>query len=550
VDTLSTEISRPARLRALIESTELEFLIEAHSGVSARIVEEAGFSGIWASSLTISGQLGVRDTNEATWTQILEVVEFMADASSLPILLDGDTGYGDFNITRRLVRKFEQRGGAGLCLEDKIFPKKNSLLEGTSQRLAPVAEFTGKIRAVKDSQHDPDFVMVARTEALITGSGMSEALDRAHAYVDAGADAILIHSAKPTAEEVVAFKRAFGDRAPVVIVPTAYYATPTRIFEDAGFSVAIWANHLLRAAIFAMTRVARKIRQDNSIVTVEDEIVPVSEIFRLQSMDELSEAQRIYLPRETEARATAIVLAAARGSDLGDLTASKPKAMVEIAGRPLLDRIAAALRAAGVNDITVVRGYRKDQITLPDVTLVDNDEYESSGELVSLRCGLAGLPADRNVLVCYGDVLFRTFIVDLLLEADDDFVVAVDSNWEESTNVGRLADYVACNIRCSKSSYFQDVYLTAADPAMDRDLICGEWIGFLKVSASAMGRLRDALDDVLTDGTGPEMRMHKLLGRLLENGERVRVVYTTGCWLDVDTVDDVVNASRVWNVPS
>ena len=145
--------SKAARLRALLEAPELTFLMEAHNGLSAKIVEEAGFRGIWASGLSISAALGVRDSNEASWTQVLEVLEFMADATSVPILLDGDTGYGNFNNVRRLVRKLYQRGIAGVCIEDKLFPKTNSFL-GDHQPLADIDEFCGKIKAGKDSATD------------------------------------------------------------------------------------------------------------------------------------------------------------------------------------------------------------------------------------------------------------------------------------------------------------------------------------------------------------------------------------------------------------
>ena len=179
------ERSKTATLRRLLTSRELEFLMEAHNGLSARIVEEAGFKGIWASGLALSAQFGVRDCNEASWTQVVDMLEFMSDATNVPILLDGDTGYGDFNNVRRLVKKLEQRGIAGVCLEDKLFPKRNSLLPGERQPLADIAEFCGKLKAAKDSQADSDFVVVARVEALIANRGMDEALERAERlYLD------------------------------------------------------------------------------------------------------------------------------------------------------------------------------------------------------------------------------------------------------------------------------------------------------------------------------------------------------------------------------
>src|SRR5580765_1583022 len=134
-------MKKTTQFRQLLKSNRLEFLMEAHNGLSATIVEETGFKGIWASGLSISAMLGVRDANEASWTQVLEVVEFMSDATRIPILLDGDTGYGNFNSVRRLVRKLEQRGVAGVCLEDKTFPKTNSFLGAEHQELADVDEF-------------------------------------------------------------------------------------------------------------------------------------------------------------------------------------------------------------------------------------------------------------------------------------------------------------------------------------------------------------------------------------------------------------------------
>src|SRR3990170_2193040 len=218
-----SKITKSMQLRTLLESPDLEFILEAHNGISARIVEQAGFSGIWASGLAISAQFGVRDSNEASWTQVVDMLEFMSDVTTIPILLDGDTGYGNFNNMRRLVKKLEQRNIAGVCIEDKVFPKTNSSIDGERQPLADMDEFCGKIKAGKDSQSDPDFCIVARVEALIAGWDIHEALRRAEAYHAAGADAILIHSKLSRPDEVVSFAREWQQRLPLVIVPTKYY---------------------------------------------------------------------------------------------------------------------------------------------------------------------------------------------------------------------------------------------------------------------------------------------------------------------------------------
>lgn len=287
--------TKAAAFRAMLLSPRLEFIMEAHNGLSAKIVEEAGFKGVWASGLSISAALGVRDNNEASWTQVLEVLEFMSDATSVPVMLDGDTGYGNFNNMRRLVRKLCQRSVAAVCIEDKLFPKTNSFL-GEAQPLADIDEFCGKIKAGKDSQLDEDFCIVARTEALISGWGLEEALRRAGAYHAAGADAILIHSKKGHADEIIAFMRRWENRCPVVIVPTMYYATPTKAFRDAGVSMIIWANHNLRSAIATMRNVSKRIFEEESLADIETTIPAVQEIFALQGNDELAMAEERYLP--------------------------------------------------------------------------------------------------------------------------------------------------------------------------------------------------------------------------------------------------------------
>ena len=285
---------RSTRLRALLESPDLAFLMEAHNGLSARIVEEAGFEAIWASGLSISASLGVRDCNEASWTQTLECIEFMAEAAQVPILVDGDSGHGNFNNVRRFVAKLEQRGAAGVCLEDKLFPKTNSFIAGEQQALADVDEFAGRIRAATDARADDAFVIVARTESFIAGHGLDDALRRAEAYWRAGADAILVHSAREDASEIVAFKRAWGDTLPVIVVPTKYHRTPTDVFRAHGFAAVIWANHMLRACVAAMQEMAARIAADQCLHGVEPDVAPLDEVFRLQRMDELHDAERRY----------------------------------------------------------------------------------------------------------------------------------------------------------------------------------------------------------------------------------------------------------------
>lgn len=289
--------SKSQVFRNILFSPELAFIMEAHNALSARIVEKAGFCGIWASGLSISSALGLRDANEASWTQVVDIVEQMTDATQIPILVDGDSGFGNFNNVRQFVRKLDQRGAAGVCLEDKLFPKMNSFL-GEKQALADIDEFSGRIKAAKDSQENKEFCVIARVEAFIAGYGIYEALKRAEAYYFAGADAILIHSKIKDASEIFSFMNEWAERCPVVIVPTKYYATPVSAYRNANISMVIWANHNIRASIAAMQSVCHHIQREESIAGIEHSVTSLNQLFSLLDYEELFEAEQRYLPEE------------------------------------------------------------------------------------------------------------------------------------------------------------------------------------------------------------------------------------------------------------
>ncbi len=556
---VAARLSRFARLRALIEGPGLSFLMEAHSGLSAKLVEEAGFAGVWASGLSMSASLGLRDNNEASWTQVLEQAEYMADATSLPILLDGDTGYGNFNNVRRLVRKLCERGIAGVCIEDKLFPKTNSFI-GEAQPLADLDEFCGRLRAAKDAQPDDDFVLVARVEALISGHPMDEALRRAEAYREAGADAILIHSKKRHAGEILGFMERWGDRCPVVIVPTMYYATPTDMFRHAGVSTVIWANHMVRASITAMRETAARIHREQSLRGIEPEVASVGEIFALTDNDELEAAAQRYLPAaslpafptpQPRRAVRGIVLAASHGEALGAYTADKPKCMVDLRGRPLLGHLLDTLRRGGVQELSVVRGYRKDAISaerigVAGVTLLDNDDHASTGEVASLLRAADALRGET--VIVYGDVLFRRYILDALLTVQADIVIAVDALSQHAAGAGSRhlpnpRDLVTADKPFS-ASYLDEgaARLIGIGEGAEADAAAdGEWIGLMRLSAQGAVLVREELARMQAEGVAASADLPALLSRLRAR-HPVAVHYITGHWLDVDTITDLAEA--------
>lgn len=275
---------RTTRLRELITRSEISRAAGAHDSLSASLVELSGFDAVWASSFTISAANGLPDLSLLTMTDHLYVTERMAAACTVPVLADCDTGFGGATNVAYLVQRYESAGVAGVCIEDKVFPKTNSFVE-RRQDLLDADEFARKIEVGKKAQQDQDFVLVARTEALITGDGMPEALRRAQRYVDAGADAVLVHSKSPSPAEVIEFLGTWQGKAPVIVVPTTYHGWHVVDASEAGVAMMIYANHALRAAIRSMSDVLRQIRSSGTSSSVEALISPISEVFELTHLD-------------------------------------------------------------------------------------------------------------------------------------------------------------------------------------------------------------------------------------------------------------------------
>jgi phosphoenolpyruvate phosphomutase len=531
-------MKKTTRFKQMLNSKELEFICEAHNGLSAKIVEEAGFKGIWGSGLSISAAMGVRDNNEASWTQVLEVLEFMSDQTKIPILLDADTGYGNFNNMRRLVQKLEQRNIAAACIEDKIFPKTNSFIKGEAQPLADIDEFCGKIKAGKDAAKDDDFCIVARTEAFIAGWGFEEAMKRCEAYRLAGADAVLVHSKLGVADEIFAFMKEWGDRLPVVIVPTKYYATPTDLFRQAGISMVIWANHNLRAAIRAMKDMTSYLMQHQSLAAIEKDLPTVEEIFRLQGMDEYEQWEKLYLPK-TSTPAKAVLLAASKGQNFGNLTDERPKAMLEVEGKPVISHAVSAFKTGGIRDVTVVTGYKPETFNVTSVKYKHNEKWEQTGEVGSLLSAKKAI--DGKTVIGYGDVVVRPFIVENLLKAKDDLTVVVD--YKQPTKKTRTsvdwARVTPARVDAVPLKDF-DYSLARIDTRLEAGEVSGEWVGLLGLSEAGAKTFVAAIDKLQAEGVEVgKWSLPQLLNHLVESGVKVGVQYVHDNWIDIDDIADL-----------
>lgn len=274
----------------------LVHIMAAHSPLSAILAEEAGFDGIWASGFELSALYGLPDMSLITMTQHLDMLRAIAGQSSLPIVADIDTGYGNALNVIHAIREYEKAGTAAVVIEDKTFPKVTSLAADGRQELLRIEEHQGKIKAAVTTRADPDFLVIARTEALIAGLGEKEALTRGMAYAEAGADMVLIHSKKKDPGEIESFSREWKGPVPLVIVPNAYpELDATRIRALGNIRMTIYGNYGIRAATTAMQHAFRRIIADGGVQNVHKDIVPVEEIFRLQKMDQVKADEKRFL---------------------------------------------------------------------------------------------------------------------------------------------------------------------------------------------------------------------------------------------------------------
>src|SRR6185369_1126580 len=227
----------------------------------------------------------------------------------IPVVVDTDTGFGNAINAIRATQALERAGAAGLCIEDNVFPKRCSFYPGVKRQLADRDEQTLKLRAVVGARATTEFVVIARTEALIAGWGLEEALGRARAYADAGADAILIHSNQATVDDIARFAEQWDRLTPLVCVPTTYHTTSVDDLTRLGFKIVIFANHGIRASIRAVQDTLAELRRCGRAAEVDDRIVPLGEVYRLVDLRGMKAHEHEFLPADGES-VKAVILAA------------------------------------------------------------------------------------------------------------------------------------------------------------------------------------------------------------------------------------------------
>jgi len=285
-------MSKNEILRKKLEGNSIIKVGGAFDAMSAKLVENNGFDAVWAGSFAISAVHALPDASILTMTEFFDAASNMSSTCEIPIIADCDTGYGGPSNVHHMVQKYENAGISSVCIEDKTFPKQNSLLENGKNDLVSEKEFVAKILAAKEARNDQNFLIIARVEALISGAGMNEALKRATAYENAGADAILIHSKQNTPDEIFEFTDSWKGSAPIVAIPTTYDSVKISELGSHKIKMVIYANQTLRVAHMAMTRLLKELIKTDHISDVKDKISSMQDIFNLQEMYDIKNQEK------------------------------------------------------------------------------------------------------------------------------------------------------------------------------------------------------------------------------------------------------------------
>lgn len=538
-------IQRAQKLKDLFKKEGLLIrLVGAHNGLTAKLVEKNGFEGVWASGFEIAASHASPDANILTMSDSLAAAIDIADSVSIPVVADCDTGFGNSNNVIQMVKKYEAAGIAAVCIEDKLFPKVNSYIPGR-QEMAPIPEFVGKIMAGKNAQKTEDFMIFARVEALIAGWGIEEALKRAKAYADAGADAILIHSKQKTPDEIIQFVKAWQNYKPLIIIPTTYPSLTEEEMKKLGVKIVIYANQGLRAAVKNINEVLSHVNQ-HGIADLEERIAPMAEIFELQGMPQLKEDEKKYL-RTEKGNVKVIIPAAGDVSSEEsfrdkDLLRDIPIAMLDICGKPVLQRTVENLNSVGIQDITVITGHQGNKIFDEGITKIENPDYQDTSDIDSIM--IASQAFGERTLMVYSDILFEKDIVEKLLRSNGDLVLVIDSSYQDYKFPKKDLDLVVAKyppIRGERViNLRQSNQVLKIGKDIPRQVANYEFAGILMFSSQGAEILKSIYQKLKENSQYQDLKLdlNQVIQAVIDSGYQVEAVEINGGWTEIKNFED------------
>lgn len=538
-------------------------IIEVHNALSALIAQRAKvevngktieFDGFWESSFTDSASKGIPDAEIVGYDSRLRTINEILNVTSKPILVDGDTGGAPAQF-EYFVRCLERLGASGVIIEDKTFPKRNSLNEEANQSLEDPDIFASKIRRGVNVKTCNDLLIIARIESLIAGTGLEDALLRAETYIEAGADGIMIHSKRDNPKDVLTFASEYeslckeiGRRPLLVCAPTTYNLITDRELAKNGFNIIIHANHLLRAAHKSMKKVANTILLNDRNFEAEAFCSPISEIFDDVGFTRITEEDKKYI---REQRMWVIIPAAGKDPIFRD----KPKSLIKINGKTILEYQLETIRKSGLRNVAIVRGYKREMFTLEGIKYLDNREYEEKHSLHSLFCAREVM--DNGFILIFSDILFNEDIIKSLLKTKNHIVLLVDNSYRyHKHEIDKKLDLVVSKTK--KRSYYRTLYPTTMNEVIrigkniDKDEADYEFIGIAYFSPEGANILKKVYDDCKQHCKG---KFHEaesfdmagitdILQEIIDRGFTVNALEIYKGWMEIHNPVDIEIAEK------
>jgi phosphoenolpyruvate phosphomutase len=554
---------RRALLKTQIQRKGYVRIIEVHSGLSALIAQKAqvrqngeiiDYDGFWESSLTDTASKGMPDAEIVGYDSRSHTIDEILNVTAKPIIVDGDTG-GSAAQFEYFVKRLERLGVSAVIIEDKTFPKRNSLDMSAKQTLEDPEIFVQKIRRGNEVKISDDFMIIARIESLIAGVGLEDALYRAEAYIRAGVDGIMIHSKGDKPDDILAFAEAYeplrerlGRRPPLVCVPTTYNLITDQELAGRGFNIIIHANHLLRAAYKAMKISAETILLNDRSFEAEPFCAPVPEIFQVVGFERIKEKDREY----SKAQRLSVIIPAS-GRDKRFI--GQPKSLVKVGGKSILERQLEVIRKAGIRDVALVRGYAGDRFDRDDIKYYENPEFDLKYSLHSMFCAQDSM--DDGFILVYSDILFNEAIFRALLESDGDIVLLVDNSYRyHKHEIDKRLDLVVSKKK--RSSYYRSLQpsvmteVTRIKKKIDKDEADFEFIGLAHFSEKGAETIKKVYEDCRRNANGPfheaesfdSASIIDLIQEVIDRGFTVNALDVYKGWIEIHNLEDVEIAER------
>jgi len=557
------------KLRDLLNSKQLIRAIEVHNGASSLVANDAKieldtngksetleFDALWASGFTDSTSKGLPDIEIVSIDSRLNTIEQIVNVTNKPVIVDGDTG-GEITSFEHFIPRLERLGVSAIVIEDKTYPKRNSLDPDSIQNLEEPELFAEKIRAGKEAALSKDFMIFARIESLIAGCDVEDALFRAEKYLHAGADGILIHSREVNPVRVLKFAteyanlcRKLGFSKPLICIPTTYNTITEEELKEHGFRVVIYANHLLRASVKSMQDICKIILLKGRAFETEPHCMPVSKILSMVGFAEINE--RDFKRLAGQSKAKVIILGA--GEPKETIAVGMPTAMLDVNGKTIIQRQLDVLKRCKITDVAVIRGYEKEKLNVQNVKYYDVEDY-MRGSLHSLFT--ARTEMDNGFVLIFSDILFDESIITRILKSKEDIVLVADASYPfHRHEIDKELDLI---IGKQEGGYYREPSITIEKEMsfigkkIKKEIATHEFIGISKFSRYGAQNLMGVYDDCSNSHKGKfhesesfdKASIVAMLQEMIERGFKIHYIETNKGWMEIHNKKDYEMAKKV-----